>query len=96
MVKHVVLVKAKPGTTESQVEESFKALAALVGVVPGLLDFAGGRDVSVESRAQGYTHGFVMTFEDVKARDGYLPHPEHQRAAAKLREWRDEILIVDF
>ena len=95
MIKHVVLVKAKPDAAPEQVEASFKALGDLVGVIPGLLDFAGGPDVSVESRARGYTHGFVMTFGDAAARDAYLPHLAHKEAGATLRAWIDDLLVID-
>ncbi len=96
MVKHVVLVKVRAGTPEPRVGEVLAKLAALVGVIPGLLDFAGGANDSPEGKAHGYTHGFVMTFADAAARDGYLPHPEHRRVAAGLRAFAEDVLVLDF
>ncbi len=96
MVKHVVLVRARPGTPEPQVGEVLAQLAALVGVIPGLLDFAGGPNNSPEGKAHGYTHGFVMTFADAAGRDGYLPHPEHRRAAAGLGPVAERVLVLDY
>ena len=53
------------------------ALRGLVGVVPGLLSFAGGENTSPEGISRGFTHAFAMVFESAAARDGYLPHPAH-------------------
>ena len=97
--RHIVLVKVKPGTPDSQVAEAFDALAALKGIIPGLLSFSAGPNTSPEARTLGFTHGFVMDFRDAAARDTYLPHPKHQEAAAHLRAIRDPdngVLVFDY
>ena len=75
---HLVLFKIKKSATPAQIERMFADLAGLKGRIPGLLSFAGGKYSSPEGLNQGYTHGFAMTFRDAKARDVYLPHPEHE------------------
>ncbi len=97
--RHIVLVKVKPGTPDSQVTAALNALAALKGVIPGLLSFTAGPNTSPEGRTLGFTHAFVMDFADSAARDAYLPHPKHQEAAAGLRAIRDPgngILVFDY
>ena len=96
MLKHIVLIRAREGTTVDQVEEAFLQLGALVGVFPGLRGFSGGLNNSPEGKAQGYTHGFIMTFDDAAARDAYLPHSEHQRVITYLRPWVQEVLVLDY
>ncbi len=59
----------------------FAELAALRGVIPGLLSFSGGAQTSTEGLGS-FTHAFSMTFADAAARDAYLPHPEHTRVKA--------------
>lgn len=81
-VKHVVLLKFKSSITPAKIDEIFAALAGLVGKIPGLLDFSGGAYSSGEGLDKGFTHGFVMTFTDAASRDGYLPHPEHEKVKA--------------
>ena len=74
-------------------------LAALKGVIPGLVSFSAGPNTSPEGRTLGFTHGFVMDFEDAAARDAYLPHPKHQEAAAHLRAIREPengVLVFDY
>ena len=97
--RHIVLVKVKPGTPESDITRAFDALAALQGDLPGLTRFSAGPNTSPEGRTLGFTHGFVMDFADSAARDAYLPHPKHQAAAAGLRAIRDPdngILVFDY
>jgi hypothetical protein len=79
MITHVVLLRVKKTTAKSEIERVFAELAGLKGRIPGLLTFSGGPYASPEGRQKGFTHGFVMTFQDVAARDAYLPHPEHER-----------------
>jgi len=86
MVKHIVLLKLKPETTSEQAETLGKELAGLKDKIPGILDFAWGPYSSDEGLNQGYTHGFVMTFDGAASRDAYLPHPEHEKVKAKVLE----------
>ena len=77
-IKHAVLVKFKSSTPPAKIDEVFAALEGLKDKIPGLLDFTGGPYSSEEGLNKGFTHGFVMTFVDAAARDGYLPHPDHE------------------
>ncbi len=78
-IKHAVIMKLKPSTSPQKVREIFAALENLRRVIPGLMDFSGGPYSSSEGLNQGFTHGFVMTFKDAASRDGYIPHPEHDK-----------------
>ncbi len=42
------------------------------------------------------THGFIMTFSDVAARDAYVVHPEHERFKAMLMPMVENVLVFDF
>jgi Stress responsive A/B Barrel Domain len=98
--KHVVLLKVAPEMPAREVAQALSELAALVGRVPGLVDFSGGANNSPESKAQGFTHGFVMTFADAVSRDAYLPHPMHVKAAERLgsilQRRADAVLVIDW
>ena len=97
--RHIVLVKVKPGTPESDVTAALDSLRALKDAIPGITHFSAGANTSPEGRTHGFTHGFVMDFVDSAARDAYLPHPKHQEAAAGLRAIREPengVLVFDF
>lgn len=95
MINHVVLIKAKEGVSDEQVTEAYRDLEELKNILPGITGFKAGKNLSPENRAQGYTHGFVMSFADQDSLNAYLPHPEHSRAATKLRECMEQILVID-
>jgi hypothetical protein len=95
-VKHIVLLKAKDGTSGAQIDGIFKKLRDLKSIIPGYQEFAGGPYSSQEGLNQGYTHGFIITFADATARDVYLYHPEHERIKGEGSPFFDAIIAFDF
>lgn len=96
VLRHVVLLKFKEGTTDQQIKDIEKAFCALPGKIHAIYDFEWGTDVSVENRSQGYTHCFVVTFLSEADRAAYLPHPAHQELAGGLGPYLDGVLVVDY
>lgn len=95
-IQHMVLLKFKPEVTSGQIAELFQQLSELQQLIPGITYYAGGSYSSHEGLNQGYTHGFLMTFESAGARDVYLPHPEHERVKNALLPCLDGVLAFDF
>lgn len=99
MIRHVVLIRARPDCEPGELEDVLAGLAALCRRLPGTPSFAGGVDVSPEGLQRGYSHGFTIDFADAAARDGYLVDPEHKALGARLVAaaggGRDGILVVD-
>jgi hypothetical protein len=96
LLRHVVLFKFKDGTTPAQIDEVVDAFRALKGKIDVIQDFEYGTDVSVENKAQGFTHCFFATFRDEKGRDTYLPHPAHKAFGELVRPRLDKVLVVDY
>jgi hypothetical protein len=95
-VRHVVLFKFKDGTTDEQkkkVEDAFRKLPEQIHEIVG---FEWGTNMSPEKHDQGYTHCFLVTFNDPHGRDVYLPHPAHKAFGAVLRPYLDKVLVIDF
>jgi len=95
-VKHFAVLQFKDQVTPDQVDECFRELASLVDRIPGLLDFQHGPYDSPEGLNDGFTHGFIMTFESPEARDAYLPHPEHERVKDLLVPRLERFVVFDF
>lgn len=95
-VKHIVLMKFKPETTDNEIGGLIQLLEGLKDEIPGMLDYCGGPYSSPEGFNRGFTHGFIMTFESVEARDNYLPHEGHQRAAEMLIPLVEQTVAFDF
>lgn len=96
MLRHVVMFSWKPGTDSKTIRQIEKAFGALPSKIDVIRDFEWGTDVSVENRAHGFTHCFLVTFEDDAGRDAYLPHPDHQAFSRLVREHMADVLVVDY
>ena len=95
-LRHVVLFRFKAEATPQQIkaiEDGFRALPAKTG---GVRYFEWGTDVSPEKLSDGFTHCFLVTFGDAKARDAYLPHPAHKAFVEVLKPILDKVLVVDY
>ena len=84
MVRHIVLIKFKPGVTEAAVSALWDELRAIEGKVPGLGAIHAGRSESPEKIERGYMHGFTVDFTDWDALAAYQAHPDHRALGAKL------------
>lgn len=95
-LRHVVLFQFKEGTTPEQIKEVEDAFRALPKKIDAIADFEWGTDVSVENKHQGFTHCFFVTFPSEKARDEYLPHPDHKAFGMIVRPRLEKVLVVDY
>lgn len=94
-IQHIVLLKFKQEVTNEKISYLFGLLEELPQLIEGITYYLGGPNVSFEGLNQGYTHGFIMTFSSVAARDAYLPHPEHERVKAELLQNIDSVIAFD-
>jgi hypothetical protein len=97
-VRHVVVFKYKQGATEDQIRQVTEAFRALKEKIPGIVSFEHGVNNSPENLNKGFTHVYLLTFEDAKARDAYLPHPEHKKFGELLGRLNvlEEAFVVDY
>ncbi len=84
MIRHCVFVKLKADTSAEERAGLTADLAALKDAIPGITAAHFSANVSPEGLGRGYNFGFVMDFVDAAARDAYLPHPAHGKAAGRL------------
>ncbi len=97
-MKHIVAFKYKASATSGQINEVTKAFKALKGKIPGIASFEYGVNNSPENLNKGFTHVYLITFENAEARDAYLPHPEHKKFGELLGKLNvlEEAFVVDF
>ena len=96
LLRHVVLFQFKEDTPQTKVREIEEAFRALPGKIEVIQDFEWGTDVSVEGKADGFTHCFFVTFGSEADRDAYLPHPDHTAFGTLLRPHLKKVLVVDY
>lgn len=97
-VRHMVVFKFKPDATPEKIAQVTDALLALKGKIPGIVSVEHGVNNSPEKKNLGFTHAFLVTFENAKARDAYLPHPEHKKFGALLGSLgvMEDVFVVDY
>lgn len=95
-VKHFGVFQFKKEITAAQINNCFAEMHAMVGKIPGLLDMIHGPYDSPEGLNDGFTHGFIMTFESPEARNRYLPHPEHERVKDIVIPCLERVIVFDF
>ncbi|OCL09562.1 hypothetical protein AOQ84DRAFT_18479 [Glonium stellatum] len=103
-IVHIVLFEFKPTTTHQVVEDVCKRMLALREKClhpstqkPYLKSSAGGRDNSPEGHQGGFSHGFVVEFENNEDRKYYLEKdPEHLAFVKSLEGVVQNVRVVDF
>lgn len=97
-MRHIVIFKYKPNASQEQIDKVTKAFSELKDKIPGIVDFEHGINNSPENKNLGFTHVYLLTFEDAEARDNYLPHPEHQKFGQLLGELNilEDAFVVDY
>ena len=83
-VRHVVVFKYKEGASQEKINMVTEAFRSLKDEIPGIVAFEHGINNSPEGRNLGFTHVYLLTFEDEAARDVYLPHPAHKKFGEML------------
>jgi hypothetical protein len=96
MTRHFGVFQFHPQITESKIEECFAAMAGMVGKIDGLLGFEHGSYKSDEGLNDGFTHGFIMTFDSPESRDAYLPHPIHEAVKDIVVPCLARLVVFDF
>jgi hypothetical protein len=97
-VRHIVVFKYKAGASAEQINQVTQAFRDLKNKIPGIVAFEDGVNNSPEKKNLGFTHVYVVTFEDVAARDAYLPHPEHKKFIQLLGKLGvlEDAFVVDY
>lgn len=104
-VVHMVLVRWKsererePASASASASADLERLAELVVAlpdrIPGVLSAHCGPSTSPEGLERGFEWALVVAFDSSAARDGYLPHPEHEPVKELISRWADEVLVFD-
>ena len=101
MIRHLVALHFKAGTTDQTKARLYADLSALQSRIDGILDFQSRRNVSVEDHmVRGFRDLFWFDFRDAGVRDAYLVDEEHQaigaRLVAELDGGPDGVFVCDF
>ena len=96
MTRHYGMFQFKEGVTNAEIENCFSTMKAMIGKIPGLLEMEHGAYDSTEGLNEGYTHGFIMTFDSPESREAYLPHPIHEKVKELVIPKLERVVVFDF
>ena len=91
-LEHMVWLTPRVGVSDEKMDEILASIRALMHI-SGVLAISAGRNIT--DRANGATHGVLVTLEAASDLPGYLEHPDHQAVGAVLRE-HCEVLALDY
>ena len=95
-LRHVVLLRFKGDTSKADIKAIEKSFCELPEKIDSIVDLEWGTNVSKEGLDDRFTHCFLVTFEDEKGREKYLPHPAHKAFVKKLLPLVDKAFVVDY
>lgn len=101
MIRHLVALNFKPGTSQATKDALYADLAGLSARIDGIADFQNRTNISVEDPlVRGFRDVFWFDFMDLAVRDTYLADPVHQavgaRIVAELTGGADGVFVMDF
>ena len=91
-LEHMVWLTPKAGVGNEKMEEILAAIRALTHI-PGVVAISAGQNIT--ARANGATHGVLVTLDRTDDLTEYLNHPDHQAVGVVLRE-HCEVLALDY
>lgn len=95
-LKHAVFLKFKPDASEEAIEEVVETFLLLGDQIDTVHHIEGGVNQSDEAKADGFTHGFIVSFDDEAGLKTYRPHPAHQELVRQLKPVMDKLRVIDF
>ncbi|XP_058766766.1 stress-response A/B barrel domain-containing protein At5g22580-like [Vicia villosa] len=91
---HYVIVKFKDGV---EVEELIQELEKMISGIEHVKSFEWGKDIEGhEMLRQGYTHAFLMTFNEKEALNAFQVHPNHVEFSKIFSPALEKIVVMDF
>ncbi len=96
MTRHFGVFQFKEGVSKTDIDACFASMKAMIGQIPGFLDMEYGAYDSSEGLNDGFTHGFIMTFDSAESRDAYLPHPVHETVKEFVVPKLARVIVFDF
>ena len=96
VLRHAVFFKFKDDTSAEDANKIVAAFDALPKKIDSIKDYQAGKNVSPAGFDDGFTHCFLVTFQDEAGRAKYLPHPDHKAFGATLGPHLDKVFVVDY
>ncbi len=95
-VKHALFLKFKESATPEQIKDVEEAIAKLPSQCKTIKGFEWGKNNSPETHDEGFTHCFMLTFDDPAGLKAYAESPEHAAVVEKIIAASEKGRVLDF
>jgi hypothetical protein len=95
-LRHAVYFKFKDDASAEDIAKVEEAFAALPAKIDSIKGFEAGNNLQPGPYDHGFTHCFLLTFDDEEGRAKYLPHPDHKAFGQLLRPVLDKVRVLDY
>ncbi|MFM1603282.1 MAG: Dabb family protein [Porticoccaceae bacterium] len=92
-LQHIVWLKKKDYCSQQQMQVLLDEVCSLANVISEIQSVNSG--INITDRADGFSHGIIVTVADQRALQAYISHPAHIAVGKKLVKNAD-ILAMDF
>lgn len=94
-LRHIVNLKYKEEATPKQVEAAVQTFLDLEKTIPEIVSIEWGENDSTEGHSEGFTHTFILTFNDDHGREKYLFHKTHLDLVKKVGPIIGGVFVMD-
>lgn len=94
--RHLVLLKFKHTTTNEQMVSTTKAFVNLKNSIDEVSAIEWGSNISTEGLNKDFTHSYLITFKNEKARATYMEHPAHRALEGNIGRYIADVVIFDY
>ncbi len=92
MIRHIVLFAFQDDAPVAALCAAFAALPQQIALIRR---FEAGTSVSTEQLEQGYTHAFLLQFDQAEDLAAYLSHPAHLAFVEQVKPALRQVLVFD-
>jgi hypothetical protein len=96
VLRHAVFFAFKETSSAEDITGVVDAFRELPSKIDTIRDFQWGTNNSPEGLDDGFTHCFILTFDDEDGRSVYLPHAAHKAFGNVLRPHMDKVFVIDY
>jgi hypothetical protein len=96
LLKHTVIFKFKDTSPKASIDSCVAAFKALEGKIKEIQAFEFGLNNSPENWHQGFTHCFVLTFNNYDDLAIYAEHPDHKAFGNIIGPHMEKVFVVDY
>ena len=95
-LKHIVNLKYTKDATQTQIDKAVKAFVNLKNKISEIATIEWGINDSKEGVSKGFTHTFIITFNNEHAREVYLFHEAHLGMIKEIGAIIADVFVMDY